>query len=148
MAVTQAGRLPAKGRPDRPQVAAVMAVGCLIVVAFQAALALGAPLGAAAQGGANVGKLPDGPRVVAALFALAWLIITLIVLARGGFGARLLPSAVARWGAWILVSLFCVATLLNFASPSPWERFGWAPFSLAMLVLSIALARSGSASSR
>ena len=40
----------------RPLVAAVLAVCCLIVAAFQAALTLGAPLGAAALGGASSGS--------------------------------------------------------------------------------------------
>ena len=57
-------------RPIRPRVAGVLAAGCLIVAACQAALALGAPLGAAAMGGANSGQLPDGLRFLTALTAL------------------------------------------------------------------------------
>ncbi len=37
-------------RAIRPRVAGVLAVGCLIVAAFQATLALGAPLGGRRQG--------------------------------------------------------------------------------------------------
>ena len=133
----------ANERPARPRVAAAMTVGCLIVVAFQAALTLGAPLGAAALGGTNSGQLPDSLRFVTALTALAWLFVTLIVLARGGFAVSPLPKAVAKWGAWVLVCMLGVATLLNFASSSPSERFAWGPFSLVMFVLCIALARSG-----
>ena len=77
-----------------------------------------------------------------ALTALVWLFSTLIVLARGGFAVSPLPRAVAKWGTRVLVCTLGVATLLNFASSSPWERFGWGPFSLVMLILCIALARS------
>ena len=133
----------ANQRPPRPRVAAVLAVGCLVVVAFQAALTFGAPLGAAALGGTNPGQLPDSLRFVTALTAFVWLFITLIVLARGGVAVSPLPRSVAKWGTWALVGTLGVATLLNFASSSPWERFGWGPFSLVMLVLCIALARSG-----
>jgi hypothetical protein len=133
---------PARHRPPRPGLAALTAVGCLIVAAFHVALTLGAPLGAAALGGTISGSLPEGLRFVTALTALVWLFGTLVVLARGGFTISPLPGTVATWGTWVLVGLLGVATLLNVASSSPWERFGWGPFSLTMLVLTIALARS------
>jgi len=41
-----------------PRVAVVLAGGLLIVTAFQAALTIGAPLGAAALGGTNSGNSP------------------------------------------------------------------------------------------
>jgi hypothetical protein len=111
------------------------------VAACQAALALGAPLGAAAMGGANSGQLPDGLRFLTALTALVWLLGTLVVLARGGFALSPLPR-VLRPGAPGFCLLLGTAILLNFAPSSPWERFGWGPFSLVMLVLCISLARS------
>jgi hypothetical protein len=132
---------PAQRRP-RPQVAAVTAVGCLVVAAFQAALSLGAPLGAAALGGTVSGALPGSLRLATALTALVWLLGTLVVLARGGLAIYPLTRTVALWGTWVLVGLLGVATLLNFASSSPWERFGWGPYSLTMFALSITLARS------
>jgi hypothetical protein len=79
---------------------------------------------------------------VSALTARVWLFATLAVLSRGGFTTSPLPRTVAIRGTWVLVGLLGVATLLNFASSSPWERFGWGPFSLLMLVLCITLARS------
>jgi hypothetical protein len=129
-------------RVPRPRVAAVTAVSCLVVAAFQTALTLGAPLGAAALGGTITGPLPGSLRFVSALTALVWLVATLVVLARGGLLSSPLARSVASWGTWALVGLLGVATLLNFASSSPWERFGWGPFSLTMLVLCVALARS------
>lgn len=130
-------------RPVRPRLATVLATGLLIVVAFQAALTFGAPFGAAAQGGTNPGQLPDALRVVTGLGAVVWLLATLVVLARGGRALVPLPDALARVGIWVVVGLLGVGALMNFASSSPWERFGWGPFTLVMFVLGVVLARSG-----
>ncbi len=143
MTLSPVDRVPANDRPVRRRVAVAVIIGCLIVVCFQAALTLGAPLGAAALGGANAGQLPDDLRRVTAGSTVVWLFATLIVLARGGFAFSPLPRAVARWGTWVLVCFLGVGTVLNFASSSPWERYGWGPFSLTMLILCIILARSG-----
>jgi hypothetical protein len=132
-------------QPDRlarRRVAAAVTLGCLIVVSFQAALTLGAPLGAAALGGANAGTLPDDLRAVTAIATVAWLGAALIILARGGFAMSPLPRAVARWGTWVIVGFLGLGTLLNFASSSPWERFGWGPFTVTMLILCVNLAHS------
>jgi hypothetical protein len=130
-------------QPVRPRVAVVLAGGLLIVTAFQAALTFGAPLGAAAQGGTNPGQLPDTLRLVTSLAAVIWLFAALLVLARGGRALVPLPEAVSRVGTWVLVGLLGLGALLNFASSSPWERFGWAPFTLILFILSVVLARSG-----
>jgi hypothetical protein len=132
---------PAPKRPPRPGVAAVTAVGCLVVAAFQIALAFGAPLGAAALGGTISGQLPGSLRLVSALTALVWLFATPVVLARGGVTLIPMRRKVAMWGTWVLVGLLGVATMANVASSSPWERFGWGPYSLLMLLLCITLAR-------
>jgi hypothetical protein len=124
-------------------VAVALAVGCLIVATFQAALTLGAPFGAAALGGANPGQLPDALRIVTALQTVVWLFAALLVLARAGFALLPLPEAVSRAGTWVLVGLLGLGTLMNFASPGPWERLGWGPFTLVMFILCIVLARSG-----
>lgn len=131
-------------RPARRKVAIAAAVGFLVVVAFQIALTLGAPLGAAALGGANPGPLPDELRVVTALSALIWILATFIVLARGGVPISPLPRGLGLWGTWVLVGYLALGLLLNLASFSPWERFGWAPFTLILFVLTLLLARGGS----
>lgn len=148
MTFTQADGTAATDRPVGRRVAVALTLGCLMVVAFQAALTLGAPLGAAALGGSNAGTLPDDLRIVTAVSTVAWLGAALIVLARGGFAISPLPRAVAQWGTWVLVCFLGVGTLVNFASSSPWERFGWAPFSLTMLTLCVILARSDLTSPR
>jgi hypothetical protein len=88
------------------------------------------------------GPLPGNLRFVTALTALVWLFGALIVLARGGFTTSPMPRTVAMSGTWVLVGLLGGATLLNVASSSPWERFGWASYSLTMLILCLTLARS------
>jgi hypothetical protein len=130
-------------RPARPGVAVLVAAGCAIVVAFQVALTLGAPLGAAALGGVNAGELPGELRVVTAGSAIVWFAASLVVLARGNVAIAPLPRAVAWWGTWVLVCILGVGTLLNFASSSAWERFGWGPFTLVVWTLCLVLARSG-----
>jgi CubicO group peptidase (beta-lactamase class C family) len=134
---------PIDNHPVRPRVAAALAAGLLIVTAFQAALTFGAPLGAAAQGGTNPGQLPDALRLVTGLSAVLSLFATLLVLARGGYALVPLSRRITQLGAWVLVGLLGLGTLMNVASSSPWERFGWGPFTLVLLVLGVVLARSG-----
>lgn len=130
-------------RPLRPRVAVVLAAGLLIVTAYQVALTFGAPFGAAALGGTNPGQLPDSLRLVTGFSALVWLFATLLVLARGGRALVPLPERVSRVGTWVLVGLLGLGALMNFASSSPWERFGWGPFTLVMFTICLVLARSG-----
>jgi hypothetical protein len=130
-------------RPVRAGVAVVLAGGLLIVTAFQAALTFGAPLGAAALGGTNSGQLPDAVRLVTGFSAALWLFAALLVLARGGYALVPVPEAVSRVGTWVLVGILGLGALMNFASSSPWERFGWGPFTLVLLVLGVVLVRSG-----
>jgi hypothetical protein len=126
----------------RLRVTIALVACCLVLVVFQAALVCGAPFGAATQGGTNPGQLPQGLRLLSGVVALVWLMAALVVLARGGRPAVPIRHAVHRVGSWVLVGLLTIGTVLNFASSSPWERFGWGPFALLMLVLAVALARS------
>lgn len=130
-------------RAVRRRLSVAIAIGFLIVVVFQLALTFGAPFGAAALGGANEGQLPGELRVASAVSALIWTFATFIVLARGGFAISPLPLGLARWGTWILVGYLALGVLMNAASFSPWERFGWAPFTLVLFVLTLLLARGG-----
>ena len=130
------------------RVAVVLAAGLLIVTTFQAALTLGAPLGAAALGGVNPGQLPDAVRLVTGFSTVMWLSAALLVLARGGRALVPLPKAVSRIGTWVLVGLLGLGAVMNAASSSPWERFGWAPFTLVLFTLGVVLARSGSPAGR
>lgn len=139
-------------RDDRPvhssptlrtrRLATAAAAGFGVVVAFQVALAAGAPLGAAAWSGAHPGQLPQDLRVASSVSAVVWLLATLVALARGGVGVRL-PRAVSRIGVRVLVAVLGLGAVMNVASSSPWERYGWAPFIVVLLVLCVLLARRG-----
>ena len=113
-----------------------------LVSAFQLALALGAPWGAYAMGGAFPGVMPAAMRV-AALVQIAGLgAVALVVLSRTGV---VLPRwrRVSRWLAWGIVGLLGVSVILNLITPSPMERMIWAPVAAALFAtaLRVALAR-------
>jgi hypothetical protein len=123
-------------------VAGAAAGGFLAVSCFQVALALGAPFGSAAFGGAHAGRLPAELRLASALSAGFWLLAAIHALSRGGFTSRF-PRAGNRTFSWVLLGVTAVEALLNAASSSPWERFGWAPATLALAALCLILGRSG-----
>lgn len=115
------------------------AIGFLVIAVFQAALALGAPLGRAAWGGA-VAKLPSRLRRASAAAAVIWLIAPIVILGRAGIDIVPLPDVVTSVGAWVLVVLSALGALVNFASSSRWERFGWGPLALGLAILSFVVA--------
>lgn len=121
--------------------ASIAAAGFIVIAAFQAALALGAPLGRAAWGGAHR-VLPTRLRWSSAVAVVIWAVAARLVLERAGVIQLGLPDVVAIWGSWIIVGASVLGALVNVASSSPWERFGWAPFAaiLALLSLRVALA--------
>jgi hypothetical protein len=120
--------------------AALAAAGFVLVAGFQAALALGAPWGKAAWGGAHE-RLPDRLRIASTFAAVIWLVAALVVLARGGFDWSPFPLSVATWGAWFLFGLLAVGTFMNLASRSRLERLIQTPIAavLAILCLLVAL---------
>ena len=120
--------------------AVAAAAGFLIQAAFQAAIALGAPLGSASWGGAYDGQLPMGLRIASGVAAGVYVLFALIVLGRGGFRGVPLPYGVLRWGTWVLVGLMCLGALPNLASSSGWERFGWGPLALILAILCLFVA--------
>jgi hypothetical protein len=120
--------------------AVAAAAGFLLQAAFQGALALGAPLGHAAWGGSYEGQLPMSLRIASGVAVGVYVLFALIVVGRGGFRVMPLPYGVLRWGTWVLAGLMFLGGLLNLASSSGWERFGWGPFSLILGVLCLLVA--------
>lgn len=109
------------------------------VIAFQIALALGAPWGSYAMGGAFPGRFPPRMRIAAAVQAALLAVIVAIVLARAGLA---LPgwSEASRWLIWAVVAVALFALVLNAISPSAGERRIWVPVALVMLASSLLVA--------
>jgi hypothetical protein len=112
-----------------------------LVVLFQSALALGAPWGSYAMGGAFPGAYPQPMRFAAAGQGVVLGLVGLIVLARAGL---LLPSW--RRGAgiliWPIVLLLAVSLVLNLITPSPMERVVWALIAGLLFLSSLRVALS------
>jgi len=74
-----------------------------VIAVFQLAIALGAPLGRAAWGGAHV-RLPPNLRVASAVAAVIWMVAALLVLDRAGTPLIDLPDPVSNgWGPLAIV---------------------------------------------
>ena len=126
----------------------IAAIGYTIVtagvVAFQIALAAGAPWGAYAMGGAFPGQFPPALRVGAVVQAALLLLMAAVILSRAGVA---LPrwSRASRWLAWVVVAFAVVSLVLNLITPSAGERMIWAPVALLLLVTSLIVAVGGPA---
>lgn len=119
----------------------VFALLASAVVVFQLALALGAPWGAYAMGGAFPGRMPAGLRVAAVVQAAVLLLLAVVVLSSAG---QLLPGLVADlpWLAWLPVAISAIAVVLNASTRSAGERWIWLPVALVMLASSLGAALS------
>jgi hypothetical protein len=122
-------------------VAATAAGGSGVIVTSQTALALGAPFLAATFGGPTPGPLPANLRTASAIAAAFWAGAAVIVVSRAGSRVVALPAGFTRWGTWVLVGVLAVGAVMNAASPSPWERYGWSPFTLVLAGLCLVVAR-------
>jgi hypothetical protein len=118
----------------------VYGVVSLGVIAFQLALAAGAPWGEYAMGGGFPGQFPPELRVAAIVQAVILALLTMVVLARAGVA---LPrwSRTSRWIIWVVVVFSALSLVLNLITPSASERAIWAPVALVMLVCSVIVAR-------
>lgn len=111
------------------------------VALFQAALALGAPWGAAAWGGSHPGVLPARLRAASTAGAVAW--IGAATVAAGFVGGEAARRRVLRG----TTGFASVSVLLNAASPSPVERVVWTPLTVVGTALgALALRETGPAS--
>ena len=120
---------------------AVVVAGFVLLAVFQVALALGAPWGRAAWGGAHV-RLPRGLRIASAFSAAFWLLAALVILARAGYDWSPIPLSIAEWGTWVLVGMLVLGTLMNLASRSKVERAVQTPSAAILAVLTFLVARA------
>ena len=111
----------------------------LIVIAFQLALALGAPWGSYAMGGAFPGRFPARMRVAAVVQAGLLGLVAAIVLASANVVFQMLDPEL-RWLIWLPVAVSAAAVVLNLITPSAGERRIWVPVSLVLLASSLLVA--------
>lgn len=106
-------------------------------IAFQFALAAGAPWGAWAMGGRFPGRLPPAMRFAAVGQALILGLLAVVVLARAGL---VHTGWEGGWRGWAVVAFSAVSLLMNLATPSKVERRLWAPVALLLLASSLTVA--------
>lgn len=105
--------------------AVIYSLTTLVVVTFQLALALGAPWGAYAMGGAFPGRFP--PRVRLAAVAQTMLLGLMAVVVLSGAGLMLPQwSQASVWPTWAIVAFGAIGVVLNTITPSAEERRLWA----------------------
>ena len=121
--------------------AIIYAIVTFGVVAFQIALAAGAPWGAYAMGGASPGRFSPAMRVSAVVQALLLAGMAVVILARAKL---ILPGwfGVSHWLVWIVVALTALSLVLNLITPSRRERAIWVPTLLVLLISSLIVAFS------
>jgi hypothetical protein len=121
--------------------AKIYAVFTLIVIAFQLALAAGAPWGSISMGGKFPGVYPKKMRI-AAIFMGAFLgLQALIVAVSSGWIYPEWQAAISRL-IWLVVVINVLGFLMNLITPSRWERIIWAPVALVFLLCSVLVAWS------
>ena len=120
--------------------ATVAAALLVVVVVFQIALALGAPLGKAAWGGQHEGVLPKRLRIASgvAAFLVYPFIIVAVLGSVGVIDVDFLPGN-GSVVMWMLGGLFALGGLANLVSRSTHERY-WAPVSIAIAICCASIA--------
>ncbi|CAA9235229.1 MAG: hypothetical protein AVDCRST_MAG93-1064 [uncultured Chloroflexia bacterium] len=122
--------------------AVIYALATLVVVGFQLALALGAPWGAYAMGGAFPGRFPLTMRLAALAQTILLGLLAAVVLSRAGL---VLPqwSQASGWLTWVVVTYTTIAVVLNAITPSVRERRLWLPVTLMLVASSLMVALAG-----
>jgi hypothetical protein len=125
--------------PLQSWAAVVFAIVTAGVVAFQLALAAGAPWGAYAMGGAFPGRFPPPMRVAAAIQGVVLGLVALVVLATAGVIDIPLVTSLP-WLIWAVVAVMALGVVLNAISRSAGERRLWVPVTLVLLGTSLIVA--------
>ncbi len=126
----------------RPRLAARVFVALTaVVIAFQLALAAGAPWGELTMGGAFPGQLPPRMRVAALGSAVLLAAFGAIVAARAGLALPRWRRAAGRL-IWVVVAYALVGVVLNAVTPSARERMLWLPVALVLAGCALVVARA------
>lgn len=121
--------------------AVIYTVLTAFVVAFQLALAVGAPWGSYAMAGAFPGQFPPALRVAALIQGVILVLLAGVVLARSGAALRQWASVSVRL-VWVVVVVVALSVVLNLITPSTGERIIWAPVTVVLLICSVLVATS------
>jgi hypothetical protein len=133
MKAERSSQVDSSGRGARTA-AILAAFGLAGIGLFQAALALGAPWGHAAWGGADA-QLATPQRVGSGIAVVVWSLAALVVLECAGLRRGSKPHALARRGTWLIATVCGVSALANFASQSTYENVVFGPLALVLAVL-------------
>jgi hypothetical protein len=107
------------------------------MAAFQASLALGAPLGSHVLGGRYAGALPNRIRVFSAIAAAILVGGTLVILARAGaIGWPAGADGLLVPASWAIAAFLVLNTLGHLASKSRVERTVFAATTASLAALS------------
>jgi hypothetical protein len=112
----------------------------LLVSIFQIALALGAPLGEYAYGGARIGKLPTGFRINSVVSAGVMAAIAGHYLAQLGVFQPVLDESGNQIVNWVLVVFMGLAAIANNITRSKKERALWGIPTILMFAASVFVA--------
>jgi hypothetical protein len=119
--------------------ALIFAIVTAGAVAFQVALALGAPWGSYAMAGRFPGRLPAPMRAAAVVQAAVLALLALIVVSEAGLAVPSI-SETFPWLIWLPVAFSAVSLILNAITPSAGERRLWVPVALVLLASSFIVA--------
>lgn len=120
--------------------AIVLTVILAALAVFQLALALGAPIGHFAWGGAHR-VLPTRLRIGSLVSILIYALIVVLALDRAG-ALEVVPDPVSTIGMWVVFGYFVLGIPLNAISRSRPERFTMTPIVIVLAVLSLFVALS------
>ncbi len=125
-------------------IAAAVAAALFVAMAvFQAAVALGAPLGEHVLGGRFAGVLPLRIRAFSAIAAVILVGAAIVILARAGVIRW--PNAAGILGptSWVIAGFLALNTLGNLRSRSRLERTVFASITAVLAVLTAYIALVG-----
>ena len=120
--------------------ATILVIIAFGVAVFQVCLACGAPWGAFAFGGANVGRLPLRYRFISAASLLIYAIQAAVYAQAAGLVELPLVASSFPWLLWVFVGFFALGTIMNAISRSKPERYTWTPILVVSLVCALTVA--------
>ncbi|GAA2041697.1 hypothetical protein GCM10009819_29700 [Agromyces tropicus] len=120
--------------------ATALTVVLALLAVFQLALALGAPLGRFAWGGAHR-VLPTTLRIGSLVSIVIYTVIAVLALDRVGL-IDVVPDAVAAVGMWVVFGYFVIGIVMNAISRSKPERVTMTPVVAVLALLSLLVALS------